>query len=120
MISSLIAFSILGPPPSLPGPPTNATTPGQIQISEEYRNYIRKANEISSSINAWSINYHFTTVSNRLFQTITMGPSGQQQTREISILDALSSSAINIFIMIFFTALFIILSYISFTRKEER
>ena len=120
MVSSLIAFSILGPPPSLPGPLTNATTPGQIQISEEYRNYARKLNEISSSINAYSINYHFTTVSNRLFQAITMGIAGQQQTREISILDALSSSAINIFIMIFFTALFIILSYISFTRKEER
>lgn len=122
IISSLIAFSILGPPPSLPTQPiSNATTPGQIQISEEFRNYQRKLNEISSNINAFSINYHFSTTANRLFSSIAMGLPGQsQQAREISILDALSSSSINIFIMLIFTIFFIILSYISFTRREEK
>lgn len=123
IIASLIAFLILGPPPTLPvgQPVSNATTPGQIQISEEFMNYARKLNEISSSINAWSINSHFSTAASMLFYSVTTGLPGQpQQAREISILEALSRSAINIFIMIAFTIFFIIISYISFTRREEK
>ncbi|MEM3509522.1 MAG: hypothetical protein QXN52_09540, partial [Nitrososphaerota archaeon] len=111
-----------GPPPSLPRQSvSNATIPGQTQISEQFREYQRKLNEISSSINVWSINNHFSTAANMLFYSVTTGPSGQpQQAREISILEALSRSAINIFVMIAFTIFFIILSYISFTRREEK
>lgn len=132
MVSSLIAFSILGLPTAMrPSETITATTTtvttirtaiitGQ-QISEEFIEYSRKLNEILLSINAYSINYHFTIASSILFYSISMGLPGQsQQTREISIIDALSNSAINIFIMIAFTILFIILSYISFTRREEK
>lgn len=130
MVSSLIAFSIFGLPAAMrPSEIITATTTtvtiigtaiiiGQ-QISEEFIEYSRKFNEIPLSINAYSINYHFTIASSILFYSISMGLPGQsQQTREISIIDALSNSAINIFIMIAFTILFIILSYISFTRRE--
>ncbi|MEM2744791.1 MAG: hypothetical protein QXX97_06845, partial [Nitrososphaerota archaeon] len=70
---------------------------------------------------AWSINNHFSIVANMLFYSVTAGLPGQpQQAREISILEALSRSVINIFVMITFTIFFIILSYISFTRREEK
>ncbi len=116
IISSLIAFFILGPPPVFTPTPGNMTQ----GISEEFREYARKLNEISSSINVYSINYHFTTSANMLFYSISAGLPGQQQIRELSIIDALSRSLINIFVMIIFTIIFIILSYISFTRKEEK
>lgn len=82
MVSSLIAFSILGLPAAMrPSETITATTTTvttirtatitRQQISEEFIEYSRKLNEIPLSINAYSINYHFTIASSILFYSIS-------------------------------------------------
>lgn len=118
IIAGLIASSILGPPPAFTPTPRNQTATPGVTISEEVREYYRRYSEISSSINTLSINHHFSTAVNILFYSTPTGLPGQRV--ELSITDALLRSITNISVMIAFTAVFIILSYVSFTRKEEK
>ncbi|MEM2960658.1 MAG: ABC transporter permease subunit, partial [Candidatus Bathyarchaeia archaeon] len=127
IISSLVAVAILGQPPT--GPQIviydNASFPQQFnftrrQSSQEFINYQRKVLEISSIIQMLSINYHYNQITSSLFG-FTAGPIefGQRE-RVTSILAVFSTRLIDIMVLIVFPIVFLVASYMVFTRRQEK
>ncbi|MCX8182862.1 MAG: hypothetical protein N3F08_00355 [Crenarchaeota archaeon] len=101
----------------------NFTTPGSArpQELEEYLNYMRKVSEISSTIQVFSINYHYTQITNSLF-SFAIGPIefGQRERTIASIPTVLSTRLIDIIVLIVFPIVFLVVSYMVFTRRQEK
>ncbi len=126
IISSFVAIAVLGSPPTraiaifnrTQGQFGNFTSPRE---SEEYLSYMRKEAEISSIIQAFSINYHYTQITNSLFGFAT-GPLefGQRERATTSISTVLSTRVIDIVVLIVFPIVFLVASYMVFTRRQEK
>jgi len=127
IISSLVAFIVLGSPPARATTVFNMTQrqqfgnftfPGE---SEEYSNYMRKVSEISSIIQSFSINYHYTQITSSLFGFVT-GPLefGQRGRATASISTVLSTRIADIVILIVFPMVFLFASYMVFTKRQEK
>lgn len=96
----------------------NFTSPME---SEEYLSYMRKVAEISSIIQAFSINYHYTQITNSLFGfAATPFEFGRGRGTLTSIPAAISTRLINIVILIVFPIVFLFASYMVFTRRQEK
>jgi ABC-2 type transport system permease protein len=131
IMSSFIATAILGPPPTRALTLFNMsrrqfgnfTTPGGAtpQELEEYLNYVRKVSEISGAIQAFSINYHYTQITSSLFSFVA-GPLGfgRGEITIASIPTILSTRLIDIIILIVFPIVFLVASYMVFTRRQEK
>lgn len=131
IMSSFIATAILGPPPTRAVTVFNVsrrqfgnfTTPGGAspQELEEYLSYSRKVSEISSAIQTFSINYHYTQIANSLFG-FAAGPLefGQGGGTIASIPTVLSTRLIDIIVLIVFPIVFLVASYMVFTRRQEK
>ncbi len=131
IMSSFIATAVLGPPPERAVAVFNMsrrqfgnfTTPGSVMLqeSEEYLNYMRKVSEISSAIQAFSINYHYTQITNSLFG-FAAGPLEfrQRESTMTSISTVLSTRLIDIIVLIVFPIVFLTASYMVFTRRQEK
>jgi len=126
IIGSLVAVAVLGPPPTraiaifnrTQGQSGNFTFPRE---SEEYLNYMRKEAEISSAIQTFSINYHYTQITNSLFG-FAAGPLelGQRARATASIPTVLSTRLIDIVVLIVFPIVLLVASYMVFTRRQEK
>lgn len=118
IISSLVAFAVLGPPPARVIAVFNET---QRQVPEEYLSYMRRVAEISSIIRAFSINYHYTQITKSLFG-FAIGPPefGQGERTIASIPTVLSTRVMDIVILIVFPIVFLVASYMVFTRRQEK
>jgi ABC-2 type transport system permease protein len=131
IMSSFIATAVLGPPPERAVAVFNMsrrqfgnfTTPGSVMLqeSEEYLSYMRKVSEISSAIQAFSINYHYTQITNSLFG-FAAGPLEfrQRESTMTSISTVLSTRLIDIIVLIVFPIVFLMASYMVFTRRQEK
>jgi len=131
IMSSFIATAVLGPPPERAIAVFNMsrrqfgnfTTPGSVMLqeSEEYLSYMRKVSEISSAIQAFSINYHYTQITNSLFG-FAAGPLEfrQRESTMTSISTVLSTRLIDIIVLIVFPIVFLMASYMVFTRRQEK
>jgi ABC-2 type transport system permease protein len=127
IISRLIAFAVLGSPPARAITVFNMTQRQQFgnftfpSASEEYLNYMRKVAEISSIIQSFSINYHYTQITDLLFGFVT-GPLefGQRGRATASISTVLSTRITDIVILVVFPMVFLFASYMVFTRRQEK
>jgi len=127
IISSLVASIVLGPPPARATAVFNMTRRQQFgnftfpRESEELLNYRRKLTEISSAIQSFSINYHYTQITSSLFGFVT-GPLefGQRERTTASISTVLSTRIADIMILIVFPIVFLFASYMVFTRRQEK
>ncbi|MGQ9479699.1 MAG: ABC transporter permease [Thermoproteota archaeon] len=126
IISSFVTIIVLGSPPTRAIAVFNRTR-GQfgnftfpVRELEEYLNYMRKAAEISSTIQIFSINYHYTQITASLFGSAT-GPLEFGQGALLQNIPTVHSSrAINIVILVVFLIVFLIASYMVFTRRQEK
>lgn len=114
ILSSLVASAILGPPPSLP---FNSTQRLQTQ---SYVNYMRQVSSISGTIQIFSINYHFSQVASSLFGFVTGPAEFGREGRTIDLPTVLSSRLVDLAVIIVFPLVFLIASYIIFTRSQEK
>ncbi|MBO3800562.1 MAG: ABC transporter permease [Candidatus Brockarchaeota archaeon] len=127
VISSLIVTAVLGPPPMRSFQAFNMfrRQPGNFTPSsmfpQEYLDYMRKEAEISSMIQAFSINYHYTQITSLLFgyatRPIEFGQGGRTL---VSIPTVISTRLIDIVILIVFPIIFLFASYMVFTRRQEK
>ena len=125
--ASLIASVTIGSPPVRPFEPgatqpgMNATQPGQPGMSEDLREYSRRVAEISGSIQRFSINTHYSTVANAvLVAQRQIGGQPGASTATVTIGQALTTNWTSLAVLVAFTAVFFVLSYLAFTRREER
>jgi len=113
--ASLIAIITIGLPPM---------RPGQTGMTEELQEYSRRLAEISGSIQSFSINSHYSTVANAVLveEQITMVTSDTTtfSSRTITIAEALTTHWTSLAVLVSFTAIFFVASYLAFTRREER
>ncbi|MEM2929505.1 MAG: hypothetical protein QW797_01360, partial [Thermoproteota archaeon] len=82
---------------------------------------MRKISEISSAIQAFSMNYHYSQITNSLF-SFAAGPLefGQRESTIASIPTVLSTRLIDIIVLIVFPIVFLVASYMVFTRRQEK
>jgi len=120
LLGSLIAYTVLGPAPAMSfGPDFNQTQGGYaVRISQAFLNYSRKVEAISSTVQAVSINYHYSSIANSLFVT-SVGPFGQQA-QQIDLVSFLSSRWIDLLVVALFPVIFLVASYFAFTRRQEK
>ncbi|MEM2940223.1 MAG: ABC transporter permease subunit [Thermoproteota archaeon] len=120
IISILIAVALLGQPPT--GPQIiiygNASFPQQ--FTQEFINYQRKVSEISSTIQMLSINYHYNQITNSLFGFAAGPIEFGQGRRVVNILTVFSTRLIDIVVLIVFPIVFLVASYMVFTRRQEK
>jgi ABC-2 type transport system permease protein len=120
--SSLVATVLLGPPPTIPL--FNRTQGGQfgnMSLPESYVSYYRKVSEISSAIQTVSINHHYSQIVNPLFgAAISIGPAGSRVERTLDVPTIISSHAIDLIVLIIFPIIFLVASYMVFTRRQEK
>jgi ABC-2 type transport system permease protein len=128
IISMLVAFAVLGSPPARAATVFNMTQRQQFgnftfprEPPEEYLSYRRKLAEVSSIIQSFSINYHYTQITDSLFGFVT-GPLefGQRGRATASISTVLSTRIADIVILIVFPMVFLFASYMVFTRRQEK
>ena len=118
VLGSLIAYAVIGPAPAMSFSPGFNQTEGGRQASEAFLNYSRKVAEISSTVQAVSINYHYSSIANSLFVT-SVGPFGQQA-QQIDLMSLLSSRWIDLLVVAVFPVIFLGASYFAFTRRQEK
>lgn len=109
--SALIAMATIGSPP---------VRPGQPGMSEELREYMRELAEISGSIQRLSINTHYSTIANAVLGGQSQMGFLPETSRSVTIAEALTTHWTSLVVLIVFTTIFFIASYIAFTRREER
>ena len=127
IISSLVAFIVLGSPPARAITVFNMTQRQQFgnftfpRESEEYLNYRKRVAEISSTVESFSINYHYTQITSSLFGFVR-GPLefGQRGRATASISTVLSTRIADIVILIVFPMVFLFASYMVFTKRQEK
>lgn len=127
ILSRFIVAVVLGPPPLpfQPGVGFNGTPTGggfgnvTFRPSKEFLNYMKKVREISSTIHAFSINHHYTEIIDLLFSFV-IGPSGYEPSVPTPITTVLSTRMINIAVLTVFPIIFLIASYMVFTRRQEK
>jgi len=118
LLSSLIAFFVLGPPPAIPfGRTFNQTQPQQL-LGETYMNYSRRVAEITNMVQALSINHHYSLVANSLFGSIA-GPFGQEA-GEVDLWGLITSRWVDLLVVALFPLIFLTASYVVFTRRQEK
>lgn len=121
VVASLIASQILGPPPAITGR-LNATVPMQPgQEPPQIAQYRTHFNQITSTVQFFSPNARFSSLASALF---ARQETRQQQAQAgsyvyISIPDALSRRWLDIVVLSAYIAVFVILSYIVFLRRQE-
>lgn len=114
LLSSFIALSILGPPPSIPF--QNFTQGQRRQLPQSFVDYQRKSAQISSEVQMISINSHYSSLASSLFgQRILFG-----QEQNIDVLRLLSLHWIDIIVLIIYPVVFLVASYMAFTRRQEK
>ncbi|MGQ9691538.1 MAG: hypothetical protein ACUVQY_09850, partial [Thermoproteota archaeon] len=86
---------------------------------EEFTNYYRRVAEISGMTQAVSINYHYSQITDRLFGFVS-GPRELGQQRVTDIPTLISFHAIDLMVLIIFPIIFLIASYMIFTRRQEK
>jgi len=120
--SSLVAIVLLGPPPTIPlFNMTQRRQFGNMSLPENYVSYYRKVSEISSAIQTVSINYHYSQIANPLFgAAISIGPAGSRVERTLDVPTIISSHAIDLVVLIIFPVIFLVASYMVFTRRQEK
>jgi len=118
LLSSLIAFFVLGPTPAIPFDRTfNQTRPQQL-VGESYMNYSRRVAEITNIVQALSINHHYSLVANSLFGSIA-GPFGQEA-GEVDLWGLITSRWVDLLVVALFPLIFLTASYVVFTRRQEK
>lgn len=113
LLASFIALSILGPPPRLS---FQNFTRGQGSLPQSFIDYERKSAQISSTIQVISANSHYSSLANSLFGLRIL--FGQEQ--NINVLSLLSTHWIDVVILIIYPIVFLVASYIVFTRSQEK
>ncbi|MBO3839373.1 MAG: hypothetical protein QXY41_02065, partial [Thermoproteota archaeon] len=81
--------------------------------------YMRREAEISSMIQAFSINYHYTQITSLLFGYATRPIEFSRRTLT-SIPTVISTRLIDIVVLIVFPIVFLFASYMIFTRRQEK
>ena len=109
--ASLIAMTTIGLPP---------VRPGQPGMTEELQEYMRKVAEISGSIQRFSINTHYSTVANAVLVGQSQIGFQPETSREITIAEALTIHWTGLVVLVTFTVIFFVASYLAFTRREEK
>jgi len=123
--ASLIAMVTIGPAPVRPFETRmNATQRGmnvtQPEIGQELQEYSRRVAAISGSIQSFSINSHYSTVANAILVAESqIGPQAGTS-RSITIAQALTTHWTSLVVLVTFTVIFFVASYLAFTRREER
>jgi ABC-2 type transport system permease protein len=120
LLGSLIALAVLGSGPAMSfSREFNQTGGGrQVVISEAFLNYSRRVSEITNTVQAASINHHYSLIADSLFVT-SVGPFGQQA-QQIDLMSLLASRWVDILVVTVFPVIFLVASYMAFTRRQER
>jgi len=118
ILGSLIAFAVLGGPPTIPFSPGQNATRLVGGLPESYINYTRKVAEITNTVQMVSINYHYSSIANSLFGFVA-GPYGQEVS-QIDILGLLSQHWVDLLVVVIFPLIFSVASYAVFTRRQEK
>ena len=113
IVASLVAFHILGPPPAI-SIRFNATRPFQPgQEPAQLREYYQKYAQITSTIQLVSPNARFQSLSSALFAF------RQQTTAYEELSTVLSNRWIDLIILVAYIAVFTLLTYVIFLRRQE-
>jgi len=121
LLGSLISYVILGPAPAI----NTAFRPGQQignftrQLPQSYIDYQAKVAQITNTVQMISINHHFSLISDSLFGSVRAA-FGQEVVREIDLLGILSSRLIDLLVLMVFPVIFLVASYATFTRRQEK
>ncbi|MCS7104119.1 MAG: ABC transporter permease [Thermofilaceae archaeon] len=110
IISSFIAFQILGPPPAMPFNATRPFQPGQ--GSRQFAEYYGKYSQIVNTIQIMSPNARYTSLINALF---ALRQSGSYET----LTSSLGARWLDVVVLLFYIAAFAIPSYVLFLRRQE-
>jgi len=118
ILASFIATAILGSPPAFFYNQTSRPG-GQTQISGSFANYTRRVAEITSTIEMVSINNHYSLIADSLFGLPT-GAFGQQETSRLDLAGVLSSRWVDLLVIVAFSLIFLVASYVIFTSRQEK
>jgi len=123
--ASLVAMITIGAPPvRIFEPGVNATQPGmnvtQTIMGQEFQEYSRRVAAISGSIQSFSINSHYSTVANAVLVAESEIGGEPGTSRSITIAEALTTHWTSLVVLVTFTVIFLVASYLAFTRREER
>ncbi|MEZ0346827.1 MAG: ABC transporter permease subunit [Infirmifilum sp.] len=113
IIASLIALSILGPPPAVS---FNFSAAGnRSAIPPQLLQYEQKSSQITSSVLLISPNSRYTSFMNALFSRARQGTN----TYYTNLLTVFATRWIDLTVLIAYVVVFIALSYIFFVRRQE-
>ena len=112
LIASMIAFSVLGPPPAISFNMTRGG--GQPQLPPQVQEYYRKMSEITSTVLLVSPNNRYSSFFNALFAT-----RSPQAAAYLDLGSVIATKWVDLAVLAAYTAVFILLSYIFFVRRQE-
>ena len=120
IIASMIALSILGPPPAIS---FNLTaTGGRSGLPPQLQQYYQKSSQITSTILLISPNNRFSSFVSALFSRGRQNAVGQQQGSSTTYLDlgtVFSTRWIDLIVLIAYFIAFTALAYIFFVQRQE-
>lgn len=118
IIASMIAVSILGPPPAVG---FNFTAPRN-QLPPQLQQYYQKTSQITSTILLVSPNNRFSSFVNTLFSRARQGTTGSQQSSTYAYIDlgtVFSTRWVDISVLVAYIVIFTSLAYLFFVRRQE-
>ncbi|MCD6095154.1 MAG: ABC transporter permease [Thermoprotei archaeon] len=114
LASYMIAEAMLGPPPMV-------HEPGKEGISRQFIEYSRRLAELNNKIRQFSLITHYQVVANALMRSeIIVKVDSRMIRRTVTLNEILSHGWWHIAILVIFTLVCFILSYVIFVRSEER
>jgi len=97
--------------------PTQGREPGQMFTVTG--NYTRRIEAITSTIETISVNSHYSTIADSLFGLRT-GAFGQQEVTRLDLAGVISTCWVDLLILVAFPVIFLVASYVVFTRRQEK
>ncbi|HYA21997.1 MAG TPA: ABC transporter permease subunit [Thermoproteota archaeon] len=118
ILASFVASAIIGAPPALFNrtSPVQGQEPGQMFTAAS--NYTRRVAAITSTIEMISVNSHYSLVADSLFG-LRSGAFGQQEVTQLNLAGVLSARWLDLLILVAFPVIFLVASYVVFTRRQE-
>jgi len=112
LIASMIALSVLGPPPAISFNMTRGG--GQPQLPPQVQEYYRKMNEIASTVLLVSPNNRYSSFVSALFTR-----RSPQAAAYVDLGSVIATRWVDLAVLAAYAAVFILLSYIFFVRRQE-
>ena len=111
LVATMVAFAVVGPPPRIRiGQPGANPKPGE--MAKALREWSKKFNAVQSRVMSVSPNSYFDKVVGTLFRIV--------EGRLISIQDALTVLATSFAVLTITPAIFLVLAFILFVKREEK